>query len=1014
MTFAERLQRHRRSILFLLALLAAGGAASALNLPVAMFPRVQYPRVRVSLDAGDRPADRMALQVTRPVERAVRGVRGVRSVRSTTSRGSTDISINFDWGRNMATALLQVQSAVNGVMPRLPPGTTFSARRMDPTVFPVIAYSLTSKSKSQVALRDLAEYRLVPLLSRVQGVAKIGVQGGKRSEYRVSVDPARLNAVDLSIDDVANALSASNVLTAVGKLEDDYKLYLVVTDTRVKQLDEIRHTILRTGQDGHVELEDVARVTRTTAPSWQRETADGQDAVLLNIYQQPGASVVRLEKDLQAALASQAGQLPKGVRLAQWYDQSKLVSASAASVRDAITIGVLLAGLVLLVFLRNLRITLVAVIAVPAVLAATMVLLYVLNMSLNIMTLGGMAAAVGLIIDDIIVMVEHIVRRVQETGEHHTRRVLAAAREFSKPLTGSSASTIIIFLPLAFLSGVTGAFFKALSLTMAASLIISFLITWLAVPLLTDFLLSEHHAALAHGGRIQYRVLRGYNRLMVKLLRRPWWLVAGLVPLIAMGWYAFQHVGSGFMPTMDEGGFVLDYRAPPGTSLTETDRLLRQVGAIISADPDVRTYSRRTGAQMGGGITEANTGDFFIRLKPLPRRSTEAVMESVRRKVNARVPGLDIELAQLVEDEIGDITAVPQPIEIKLFGDDVSQLRDLAPKVAKRIDRIDGVVDVNDGIVLAGDSLRVDVSHVKAAAEGLTPADVTRQLHAYLHGVTPTRIQKGNKFVAVRATLPGKLRETTEQIGRLLLRAPDGHVFPLKRVASVQKVVGQPQITRDDLKTMVAVTGRISGRSLGKTIADVKAALDGGGLLPQGVYYKLGGLYKQQQIAFRGLIAVFGAAVALVFLLLLFLYERFRVALAIMVCPALAALSVFIGLWLTGVELNITAMMGMTMVVGIVTEVAIFYFSELFSLQSGQAGAGALIRAGRSRMRPIAMTTLAFILALLPLAFSLGQGSAMQQPLAIAIISGLVVQMPVALLVMPVLYAVLRPGRGTG
>ena len=1007
MSFAQWLQNHRRSILFLLALLAVGGALSAFKLPVALFPQVQFPRVQVSLDAGDRPADQMMLQVTRPVERAVRGVRGVRSVRSTTSRGSTDISINFDWGRNMAEALLQVQSAVNRTMPNLPGGTSFSARRMDPTVFPVIAYSLTSHDEGQVQLRDLAEYRLVPLLSRVNGVAKVGVQGGKKAEYRVSVDPARLNALGLSISDVANALSASNVLTAVGKLEDHYKLYLAVTDTRLKNLDEIRRTILRSGKDGQVELEDVAHVTRATAPSWQRITADGHDAVLLNVYQQPGASVVQLEKDLKAALNSPAGQLPKGVKLAQWYDQSKLVTASATSVRDAIAIGVVLAGVVLLVFLRNLRITLVAVIAVPAVLAATMVLLYVLGMSLNIMTLGGMAAAVGLIIDDIIVMVEQIVRRVQETGEHGSRRVLEAAREFTRPLAGSSASTIIIFLPLAFLSGVTGAFFKALSLTMAASLIISFLVTWLAVPLLSDFLITERHTRIEHSGPIQRRLLRSYNRVMVTLLRRPWWLLAALVPLIATGWFAFHKVGTGFMPNMDEGGFILDYRSAPGTSLAETDRLLRQVGKIVSTIPDVRTYSRRTGAQLGGGITEANTGDFFVRLKPMPRRSTEAVMEEVRQKVHAQVPGLDIELAQLVEDEIGDLTAVPQPIEIKLYGDDVKQLRQLAPKVAKAIGGIRGVVDVQDGVVLAGDSLRIDVDHIKAGAEGVTPEEVTRQLQAYLHGVTPTKVQEGNKFVAVRATLPRKMRSTTDQIGRLLLRAPDGHVFPLDRIATVTAVTGQPEITRDDLKTMVAVTGRISGRSLGKTIADVKAALNNHHLLPKGVYYELGGLYKQQQIAFHGLIAVFGAAVALVFLLLLFLYERFRVALAIMACPLLAALAVFIGLWLTGVELNITAMMGMTMVIGIVTEVAIFYFSELALLKPGKPGAWDLIRAGRNRMRPIAMTTLAFILALLPLAFALGQGSAMQQPLAIAIISGLVVQMPLVLLMMPVVYSLL-------
>jgi len=498
---------------------------------------------------------------------------------------------------------------------------------------------------------------------------------------------------------------------------------------------------------------------------------------------------------------------------------------------------------------------------------------------------------------------------------------------------------------------------------------------------------------------------------MVRLFRRPAWLLLGLLPLIAVGWWSYQHVGTGFMPPLDEGGFVLDYTAPPGTSLDETNRLLHQVGDILNHMPDVSTYSRRTGAQMGGGITEAYTGDFFVRLKAPPRPKTEAVMEKVRKKVEQQVPGLDIELAQLVEDEIGDLTSVPQPIEIKLYGNDVGQLRKIAPHVAHAIRGIPGVVDVKNGVVYAGDSLRINVNRVKAAMEGITPQQVTQQLHAYLHGETTTRVQLANKFVGVRTTLPRDMRGHTGQLEKLLLRAPDGHVFPLGRVASIKTVSGQPQITRENLKTMVPVTGRIAGRSLGKTIADVKTALGKKGLLPDGVSYELGGLYKQQQIAFRGLIAVFAAAVALVFLLLLFLYERFRIAIAVMVCPMLASMAVFIGLWLTGVELNITAMMGMTMVIGIVTEVAIFYFSELMITAHGGFSPAQLIRAGENRLRPIAMTTLAFVFALVPLALGLGQGSAMQRPLAIAIISGLLLQMPLVLLMLPVVYRLLMTAR---
>ncbi len=1009
MNFSAWMQAHRRSILFLLFALAAAGLLAAFKLPVTLFPNVSFPRVEVNLDAGDRPADQMEVQVTMPVEEAIRRVPGVEVVRSRTSRGSAEISVNFAWGTNMPLAATQINEAVAGALPNLPPGTTFSVKRMDPTVFPILAYSLTSKTQNLTQLYDLAQYQLKPLLSGVNGVARVQVTGGAPEEYQVIVDPARLLAYGLTLQDVARALAAANVVTAVGRLEDHYKLYLVISDTRFKNLADIRNTVLKTGANGLVRLEDVAQVKDAAVPQWIRVTADGRDAVLLNIYQQPGSNSVQIARQVKAALAKYQAQMPPGVKLANWYDQSTLVIESAASVRDAILIGLVLAALVLLLFLRNLKVTFISLLVVPSVLAAAVLLLYVLNMSFNIMTLGGMAAAVGLIIDDAIVMVEHIVRRLRGAppGEHHGR-VLVAAGEFIRPLAGSSASTIIIFVPLAFLSGVTGAFFKALSLTMASSLIISFFITWLAVPLLADHLLNEKDANQKEGGHLAEALQNAYAKLLGRLLARPWLALLGVLPLLLAGWLAYQHVGTGFMPSMDEGGFVLDYRAAPGTSLTETNRLLDQVEAILRANPNVATYSRRTGTQLGGGVTEANEGDFFVRLKNGPREPIEKVMDEVRTQVESQVPGLHIELAQLMEDLIGDLTAVPQPIEIKIFSDNEATLMQLAHAAAARIGKISGVVDVRDGINPAGDALDIHVSRTKAALEGVDPEAVTRFLSDAIAGNVTTQVQKGVKMVGVRVWTPQNVRDTAHRLGQLLIRAPDGHVFPLSRIATFTTVSGQPQITRENLKRMVAVTARISGADMGSVLAQVKKAMNAPGFLPHGVYYELGGLYKQQQIAFAGLMAVFAAAVALVFLLLLFLYERFTVALAILAIPLMAVSAVFIGLWATGVELNITAMMGMTMIVGIVTEVAIFYFSEFQTLsrEGGDLHAN-LVAAGRNRLRPIAMTTIAAILTLLPLAFAIGQGSGMQQPLAIAIISGLVVQLPLVLLVMPVLYRVL-------
>jgi CzcA family heavy metal efflux pump len=1009
-SLVERMHGQRRFVIALIALLAIGGLVAGWTLPVALFPHVDFPRIVVNIDAGDRPAERMASEVTMLVEEAIRSVPGLRSVRSTSSRGSADISINFDWGQDMISAMLQVESAINKALPNLPAGTSFDVRRMDPTVFPTIAYSLTSKKQSLVELRDIAYYQLRPLVSTVSGVAKVAVLGGAVAEYRVTLDPGRLEARGLTLADVSKALSAANTIGAVGRLEEHYKLYLAIVDDRVLDERQLGETVLLKSPTGIVRVSDVASVSRDTVPQWTRVTADGRDAVIFQVYQQPDANTVQISRDVQAKLRDYQSQLPAEVKIADWYDQSELIVASANSVRDAVFIGMCLAAAVLLLFLRNGKITLIAIATVPATLAATVLLLKVLHGSFNIMTLGGMAAAVGLIIDDAIVMVEHVIRRLRGHAGAHHGLVWSAAAEFSLPLVASSLSTVVIFAPLAFLSGVTGAFFKALSLTMAASLAISFLIAWLGVPVLADHFLTEIDANQKEGGPLTERIHRSYEHLLRRLLARPMLLLLAIVPLLLVAYLAYQKVGSGFMPIMDEGGFILDYRAQSGTSLSETDRLLRQVEQILRATPEVQTYSRRTGLQLGGGITEANEGDFFVRLKSARSRAIEEIMADVRQRVEGAVPGLEIEMAQLMEDLIGDLTAVPQPIEIKIFSDDGTVLTAAATRVAKEIGKIRGVVDVLPGIVPAGDALVIRVDRARAGIEGMDPDAVTQSIEALLAGsVATTKIESGPKLVGIRAWIPPGARRNSEDIVHLRLRAPDGHFFPVGRVATFEFVAGQPQINRDDLKRMLAVTGRISGRDLGSTIRDVQSVLARPGMLPRGVYFELGGTYAEQQKAFTGLIAVFAGAVALVFLLLLALYQRFRTTVAMLLTTLLALSAVTIGLWVTRTELNISSMMGMTMIVGIATEVAIFYVSELISLSEDSGPREALIQAGINRMRPIAMTTVAAILALLPLALGIGAGSAMQQPLAIAIISGLVLQLPLVLLVLPVLLSLHTP-----
>ena len=1000
MSVATWASRHARSILFLLLALVAGGVLGAWSLPVSLFPHIDFPRIRVNLDAGDRPAERMEVEVTRPLEEALRSIPGVRTVQSTTSRGSAEVALVFDWGQDMVSAALQAQAEAARLLPSLPTGTTFQVRRMDPTVFPVIAYSVTSATRPLTDLHDLCQYQMRPVLSAVAGVARIGVDGGAVAEYRVTVDPAKLAAHALALTDVTTALSAANVLTAVGRVEDHFKLYLVVADTQFKSLDEIGQTVVRSGAGGVTLLADVATVAPATVPQYIHSTADGRDCVLVNVYQQPGGNTVDIAAGIRAALAAERGRLPKDVTITSWYDQSDLITSSATGVRDAVVIGVALAALVLLLFLRDWRMTLIAAGSVPVVLAITAGVLYALGQSFNIMTLGGMAAAVGLIIDDAIVMSEHIVRRRDQGGS-----VPAAADEFTRPLAGSSLSTIVIHIPPAFLVGVFGAFFAALSLSMATSLIISFGVAWLVIPVLAGQLLkgTRHREP----GRVARATDRGYAKLMRPMLRWPWLALLIVVPLAGLGWYEYGHVKSGVFPKIDEGGFVIDYHGPPGASIAEMDVLLGRVEHMLRDTPEVLTYSRRTGFSLGGDISESNSGDFFVRLKPLPRRPLEQVMATVRDRIAADVPGLDVDPAQLIEDLLGDLTGKPEPVVVNLFADDEQTLTDLAPKVADAVGKVSGLSSVETGVVPAGDAIEVHVDRVKAALDGLDPDALTHSLTDLLAGSVTTQVQQGEKLIDVRLWTPPAIRRTTEDLARITLRAPDGHLFPLGRVATFTILPGQPEITREDLKRVVYVTAR-SDRDLGSTIRDVRAVLDQPGLIPAGVRFTLGGQYEQQQQAFRGVTKVIAAAGALVFLLLLFLYERLRVAGAIMVVAALAVASVFVGLRLTGTQLDISSMMGTVMIVGNVTEVAIFYCSEFAALPPTMDRTDRLIAAGNGRLRAIVMTTVAAILALLPLAVDWGHAAGMLQPLAIAIVTGLVVQLPLVLVVLPALLVLVR------
>ncbi len=1011
MNFYNFVSSHKRAVIFTAIILSIGGIFAVFQLPISLYPNIDFPRIVMLADNGEEPADRMMIEVTRPLEEAARAIPGVTRVRSATSRGSSEIDINFKWGTDVIQALQLLQGKVSSIRNQLPPSVSIDIERMNATVFPIAGFSLTSDSLNQVQLRDLAYYVIRPVLVRINGIAQVKIVGGKTREFLVDVDPQKLQSYGLSVDDVAAAVRKTNFVSSTGLVQRNYQIYLSLVDGLYKNLDDIKNTVIGFQGGVPIKISDVAAVEPTEKIEYIRVTADGKQAVLVNIIRQPDGNTVVIDRQVRAALQQLSNVIPPGVRVKYFYDQGDFISSSIGSARDSIAIGILLAIVILFVFLRSFRISAVAIITVPAVFATTLFILYSMGRSLNIMTLGGIAAAVGLVIDDTVVFVENIFRHLRYEHGNIRSAVASSLKELFPAIIGSSLSTIVVFIPFAFLSGVTGAFFKSLAVTMAVALIVSLVYSLTLVPILAESFIRNRDAEIeiAREEKSGHRLSSWYRKVLVFLLK---WkkLAPAIVLLILAGTYfMYQHIGSGFMPNMDEGAFVLDYNSPPGTSLDETNRMLMHVEKIIMSVPEVESYSRRTGTQLGFFITEPNNGDFLIKLKSHRSRSIFQIMDELRTRIEASEPALRIDFGQAMQDLIGDLTNSPAPIEIKIFGPDQNAIEQKAREVADLIKTVPGVVDVFNGIVISGPSLIVRVDRTLAARAGLTPDDVLNQLHTMINGNVDTYVLRGEKLIGVRVRYPERYHSSLEEIENARLKSPNGFYVLLKNIAKVDIEKGQSEIDREDLKLMVPVTARISGRDLGSTVAAIKQVLNQKLVLPQGVSYSFGGLYQSQQESFLGLLIVLIAASLLVITVLLFEFESFAVPIAVFSANLSSLFGVILALYITGIDFNISSFVGMIMMVGIVAENAIFIIHMSQELErSGKPRYDSLIEASVVRARPILMTMLAAVFALAPLALGIGAGAQMQQPLAVAVIGGFSVSTFLLLFLLPMMYAFLR------
>ncbi len=1018
MTLFEYARRHTKAILFTVVVLAASGTALMLDLPVSLFPDITFPRIVILADNGEEPAERMMVEVTKPLEEAASSVPGVVLVRSITSRGSSEISISLGWGTDIQQKLQMLQGRISNIRNTIPASATIQTEQMQVSVFPILGYSLTSETLSMVELRDVALYQIRPALMRVNGVARVEVTGGDTREFRVTVSPEKLATYHLNARDVSDAIEKLNSVRASGIVDNNHQLYLSVVSGLFTSADEIQSTVVTVRNGIPIRVADLADVAPSVADKYIRTTAHGQEAVLINIIKQPNGSTVQIGNDVITEISKL--KLPAGIRVENFYDQGGFIQSSIRSTRDSIIIGVILAMLVLLLFLKSWRVTIVVALVVPVTIIATFACLFAVGKTINIMTLGGIAAAVGLIIDDSIVVIENIFAHFVSFKSDPSRRdtgfvALAASsiRELMPAILGSTASTIVIHIPLAFLGGVTGAFFASLSITMVFAMTISFIFSISLAPLFASLVLREKDIEHEMGREHHHSVFaRWYKRTLPVLLRWRLVFIPVALVILAATYLLYNNIGSDFMPDMDEGTFVLDYNSPPGTSLPETDRMLMKVEKMLMTVPEVESYSRRTGTQLGFFITEPNRGDYLVKLKKDRSRDIYEVIADVRERIASSEPSLRVEFGQLMMDVIGDLTNNPSPVEIKIFGSDVHVLQAKADEVRSLITSVPGVVDAFNGIVISGPSFIVHIDPLKASLAGLTATEVTDELSAIMRGRAESQIQRGEKLIPVRVRYPDSYHSDMEKIESLRLMNSSGTPIPLRSIATFERTSGQAELQREGLRPLVAVTARISGRDLGRTISDIQTTLAKNLVLPPGITISYGGLYQTQQESFRGLLLVALSAVLLVFIVLLVEFGEFAVPVSILIINVLSLFGVFGALWITGVTFNISSFVGIIMIIGIVAENAIFVLHNVKRLEAdGVELEASLVQASLMRSRPIVMTTLAAVFALLPLALGIGAGAQMQQPLAIAVIGGFSLSSFLLFFGLPLIYRLLRKGR---
>jgi CzcA family heavy metal efflux pump len=998
--------KHKNGLSAIIFLIILGGIFAYSKMQTSLFPEITFPKIKIIADAGQQTIDKMMVTVTKPLENAIKKVQDVKTVRSTTSRGSCEISAFMNWDTDIDLGKTRIEQQIAQIKNNLPPDTQITIEKMNPSILPVIGYAIECKGKTPIELKKICNFTIKPFLSQIDGVSEIRIIGGKEKEYWLSLDFSKMTALGITPNSISQVLSQTNFIKSNGYLSDYRYLYLTITDAQVDKKDELENLVVSNNGKGIVTLKDISTVEIREAKEYIKVNANGKESILVAVIKQPNSNLIAISDAMNDKLVELKKILPKGVKITPFYEQASFVNDAVKSVTDSLLLGLLLAIIVAVWFLKSAKASATILIIIPVTLALTLIVLKLMGQSFNIMTLGAIAAALGLIIDDAIVVVEQIHRTHEEHPDEPTVSLLQQSIHYLFPaMVGSSISTIVIFIPFVLMSGVAGSYFKVLTNTMIITLVCSFFVTWLLLPVVYLWLsqikklnISKQVVPEIHEVKTQKWVNYFIEKPKIS------WAFCGM--LILMMVLILPNLETGFLPEMDEGSIVLDYESPAGTSLEETDRMLKEVEKIIIKTPEVAAYSRRTGTQMGFFITEPNRGDYLIQLNKNRSKTSNEVIDEIRQKVEATQPALRIDFGQVIGDMLGDLMSSVSPIEVKIYGNNQAELQNIAKKINAIVEKVAGTADVFDGIVLAGPSVNIIPNYRQLALYGITPADLQFQMQTALEGNVIGTLLEAERQTPIRLIYKNSEKRSLDDIKKLKIFLPNGQAIPISSLVEITAQKGVAQIERENLQMMSVVTGRLNNKDLGSVMTEIQKQVSAAIHLPNGYYIEYAGAYKDQQQSFKELLLILICSSLLVFGVILFLFRDFRVALIILFISVLGISGSYILLFITQTPLNVGSYTGIIMIVGIIAENAIFtflQFKETFKLT--RSVNNSLIYSISTRLRPKLMTALGAIIALLPLAIGIGTGSELHQPLAIAVIGGFLFALPLLLIVLPSLLA---------